>query len=625
MLYADLLIELNASNSTSPQTLKNLKSVLNRWLEFHTLDYDCPVGPELSGLFDTAISQFKAHMIANGVRDGTASDRATLMRNWHRFFKSRGPVKQAITGFAATLADAVEKSGITRKSIATSAGIWELTLRSWLRGSRIPQNKHRLETVPRLEQLFGFNPGELTSQLPPPPPARTERLKTEYQKTLPGNLRNSYALRNVPDSLKEEWLGYLHFKVMPIESGFSRNTLWRKRRATSIGKNHGWESTMGSDVCPSAQISWLCVANVIGFAVLDKSLGGLGLGDNAITLATLADPGIYSKLVEYMRSRSGTYNNGIVNTLAQIKAMLRPKTGYIWQHPELFGERYLHKDMSSGEFKQQCEDTYNHLLSTSKHVQSSSVFKMSRDPKQPIQQILDMQRPLEVLFNIVEDMKRCAPSKSKLDEYAIHLRNLLLLQMLTAAPVRINQYAILTYHSNNSGHLYKTENGWWIRFSEHETKNHKRYNVRLFPGIYPQIEEYLDKYRPLLLNGHRSNHVFCSKPKADGREVSEPCSINYLSSIILNITRKFIPGSPGFSPHAFRAIVATDFLKSHPGQFELTANLLDDEIATVIKHYAHLSKSAMHDVYNDYAAEVEKTVLARQTPKNRLSKNITGK
>jgi len=619
MLYSDLHIELSASSSVSPQTLKNLRSVLNRWLEFHKLDLDCPVGPELSTLFDTASAQFKHHLIATGVRSETAADRVTLMRNWHRFFKNLGPAKQAITGFAATLADAVEKSGITRKAIALSVGIRELTLREWLRGNRIPENKHRVETVPNLERILKLQQCELTSQLPPPPPAFTGYNKTDYQKSLPENLRNPYALSTVPDSLKEEWLGYLKFKVMPVKTGINRNTLWSKRGSTSIGKNHGWMSTVGSEVSTSAKIAWDCVANVLGFAVLDKAKNGLGYSANAITLATLADPDIYESFVEYLHSRSGAYNNGTVNTIAQINAMLRPKTGYLWQHSQIFCERYFHKNMTSDEYKQQCEETHNHLLSISKHVTTSSVFRMSRDPKQPIQRILDMQRPLEALFKLAEDMKKCAPPKSKPIEYALHLRNLLLLKMLTAAPVRINQYAILTYNTNNSGHLYKADNCWWIRFSEHETKNHKRYNVRLYPGTYSIIEEYIEKYRPLLLNGHNYSHVFRSRPRADSKSVVEPCSAGYLSSIIRDITRKFIPGSPGFSAHAIRPIVATDFLKNHPGQFELAANLLDDEIATVIKYYAHLSKAAMHDVYNDYAAEVEKSVLVKQASKPRIS------
>ena len=610
MLYADLHIELSASNSVSTQTLKNLKSVLSRWLEFHKLDLDCPVGPELSGLFDTAVEQFKSHLIDKGGRAETAADRVTLMRNWHRFFKNLGPTKQAKTGFAETLADAVEKSGITRKSIAISVGIWELTLREWLRGNRVPQNKHRLETVPNLEALLGLSPGMLTSQLPPPAP-EAGLIQTAYQKLLKGNLRTPYALRDVPDSMKKEWLGYVRFKVLPIEKGLNRNTLWRIRPATSIGKNYGWESTIGQEVCPSANISWLCVANVIGFSVLEKNKGGLGLGQEAITLSTLADADIYNDLIVYMHSRSGKYNNGMVNLIAQIKAMVRPNTGYLWQKAKLFCKTYLHGEMTPDAYRQQCGDTYSHLLSIAKHLQSSSVLTMSRNPKEPIQNILDMQRPLEALFQLAEGVKRCAPSKSKPFDYAIHLRKLLLLQMLTAAPVRINQYAILTYFNNNSGHLYKADRSWWLRFNKHETKNHKDYNVRLYPGTYRLIEEYLDKYRPLLLAGHSSNYVFCSKPKVGGRTGNAPASVNYLSSIILNMTRNFIPDSPGFSPHAIRAIVATDFLKSHPGQFELAANLLDDEVATVIKHYAHLNKAAMHETFNKYSAEVEKTVLAR--------------
>ena len=57
----------------------------------------------------------------------------------------------------------------------------------------------------------------------------------------------------------------------------------------------------------------------------------------------------------------------------------------------------------------------------------------------------------------------------------------------------------------------------------------------------------------------------------------------------------FLPGSginvPNLRAHAYRHIVATAWLKAHPGQFRLVAHLLHDTLATVIKNYDHSKPS----------------------------------
>ena len=46
---------------------------------------------------------------------------------------------------------------------------------------------------------------------------------------------------------------------------------------------------------------------------------------------------------------------------------------------------------------------------------------------------------------------------------------------------------------------------------------------------------------------------------------------------------------PAFGPHAFRHIVASDYLKRYPGAYNLVAYLLNDSLATVIAEYGHIS------------------------------------
>ena len=55
---------------------------------------------------------------------------------------------------------------------------------------------------------------------------------------------------------------------------------------------------------------------------------------------------------------------------------------------------------------------------------------------------------------------------------------------------------------------------------------------------------------------------------------------------VYRITQRYIPDCPGFSMHAFRHIVATEFIKNNPAGFAIAAAILHDKEETVRRHYA---------------------------------------
>ncbi len=62
-----------------------------------------------------------------------------------------------------------------------------------------------------------------------------------------------------------------------------------------------------------------------------------------------------------------------------------------------------------------------------------------------------------------------------------------------------------------------------------------------------------------------------------------------ISNRIRGLTRMYIDGCPGFGSHAFRGIVARDYLKRHPGDYPNLAHLLHDKLATVLRDYADIT------------------------------------
>ena len=68
----------------------------------------------------------------------------------------------------------------------------------------------------------------------------------------------------------------------------------------------------------------------------------------------------------------------------------------------------------------------------------------------------------------------------------------------------------------------------------------------------------------------------------------------------MKVVKLYLPESGGISAHAFRHLVATDWLTRFPNDFVTVAELLNDTIAVVIKTYAHLKKETSFARYEEH-------------------------
>jgi integrase len=81
-----------------------------------------------------------------------------------------------------------------------------------------------------------------------------------------------------------------------------------------------------------------------------------------LTLELLADKQLVESYVTgFMKGRSfNKYNHAHINFLSQCNSLLRPKTGYLYQHPEFALKIGLSGDVN--EWQEKCADTRNRLL-----------------------------------------------------------------------------------------------------------------------------------------------------------------------------------------------------------------------------------------------------------------------
>lgn len=110
--------------------------------------------------------------------------------------------------------------------------------------------------------------------------------------------------------------------------------------------------------------------------------------------------------------------------------------------------------------------------------------------------------------------------------------------------------------------------------------------------VKPRLDEYIEEYRDTLLRGQDSKYLFVS-----GRGTGIWKS---LGKRVFELTRQYIDDSPGFGPHGFRHLIATDWLTRHPNDYLTVAELLNDRLGTVIANYAHLKRDTSFSRYEQH-------------------------
>jgi integrase len=511
--------------------------------------------------------------------------------------------------FAGALTAAINERQVTTKALGKSVGLAGNSIHAWMSGRSVPSRRHE-NKLKLLEGILKLPENHLVSRISSfygDLPDDEFRCQTPHRKSLHGRRGKALTLRNVPDALKSEWLAFLDFKTKILPRGIRRSASWRLKQKARMPTNYSWAARVGGMVCPSAELNYKRSANVLGFLVAPADLGGKGLDDKVLTLASLADPDLILEYLEYQKSVSGAYNGGTLSLIRLVRSMLRPEYGYLWQHSKLFGGLFWKEALDAPAWRELCSDGYYHLGQVMKDLRVTGQIEMTRPPAEPIQAILNRQHPISALLELVEKMEEKAPHAEWGARRATFMRDLITIKLLIANPLRAHHLCIMTYRKDNTGNLFQMPDGsWWLKFAPQDFKNQRgaaksEYKMRLSPSIWDALEEYLKIYRPMLAGAGECDYVLrpkiSSKVNAGNVAMMTPGKIG---TQLQKWTFQFIPNCPGFRAHAFRHIVATDFIKNHPQSFMIAATILHDKIETVMENYAHLKKHDEFEVYNDY-------------------------
>lgn len=587
---------LIAPSPQKTQQQKNQLSSLTSWQQYLSLNNDSPVGPEFSVAFPDLIEKFRQHLADGALSVQTQRDRVSHIRRTQAAYMAQVLDDGLPAQFHQCLDCLIKRNNFKLPYLVQDlAPLGYETLTAWICGKQVPSRKFAIRFIPKLETLLSVPSGTLTRRLEfglygdRSAVAQVTPLEFRNQQSKLLKMRYILPTAEVPEHLKAEWTSLLRFKTEGFPT-LTRSSSWRCKPADRVSVDYGWHASIGANRCPSANKCWPIVAGMLGYAMLATEKGGLGLSDTVLTLAAFADPQLVKGFVEFRKERASHYNKMTMSILQFACHLLRPISGYLWQLPE-FGSKYHRGPLQPDEWREQCARTHKELHDIIAHLKKGRI-QMTRDPRDPIAHILQLASPIQGLVEMVDRMEKATPSESWPVRHAVHKRDLLLIKLLICNPLRLHHYVIMTWTPDNRGNVYQRPDGsWWLRFKADDFKNQhgaasEDYDVELSRWVWPDLEAYVKKYRPLL-GTPDSKYLLRPKPRSarspDGKRLA-PGTVEH----IIRSATGLYGGGPAFGPHAFRHIIATDYILNHPEGYVAAAAILHDKIDTVMRNYSHL-------------------------------------
>lgn len=597
--YADLRRIHEAgltAQGRSSQQVKNQLSSLNALMRFlGRADSSCFI-EDFNGDFDSRLNSYAQHAVLQGLSKVTIENRLSHLRAL--LVTARKIINESIVqeSFTETLEGLLKANNMTIPALARRIGYNSRVMYGWTHGKRTPRLK-TIKIIEKIEDVFGLPRStlvKLTSGYEPTYANNVETAVSKRRKEFSRLSKDTYAYRIPSVAIEQEWNDFVYFNTAPfLINGMKRNTSWRVKPVDKVDKRYrgfGYETQDG--ICVTSGMHWGIVSLYFGYLLQN------GFIEEQLSIALLTDSQLITAFMEFKKQRSGVYSSAHKVMLLLCATVMRPETGYLWQKPE-FGNR-LRTPVSAGNWHEWCRKNRQTCLEILWELSRGGHLKKSRNPFDPIANIVSRQHPIQALFDMVASMQRCIPFLSQPVNNALRCRDLLLIKLLISNPLRIHNFAMMTWRRDNSGNLYQDSQGYWrLRFEASDFKNQRgaastSYDVALTTWLYPELVDYLENHRQLLYGADKSDKVFLAYVRGGTRDYvkySDAWGGAGIGVRVFTLTKKFIPDCPGFGPHAFRHIIATEYIKNNPNGFQVAANILHDKLTTVLKAYAHLKVS----------------------------------
>lgn len=223
---------------------------------------------------------------------------------------------------------------------------------------------------------------------------------------------------DAPPRLAMEMTNLIRFKTTTLTAlGFQRNGVWGEETA-------------------SQKIEHLGLMFGALAASPNGEIKGYGVALSQLTFGLLVFPSIWDWYLQWRERRHGFYTQWEEDMLCILLNLLRPETGWLWQHPELARQiapipgliAPEEVEMVRDDWHAACDSCFKHASHRSKEIQR--VMRVHRDPFEPIMCVLEAESPLAEYRKITEEILLRMPDERRYPRAAAEaVRSFLMLRL----------------------------------------------------------------------------------------------------------------------------------------------------------------------------------------------------
>jgi integrase/recombinase XerD len=195
---------------------------------------------------------------------------------------------------------------------------------------------------------------------------------------------------------------------------------------------------------------------------------------------------------------------------------------------------------------------------------------------------------LQGIFGHLEGLPKNPAPNEKIR--ATWYRDSLAFAFLVCRPIRLKNLAALRL----GHHLGQKEERWFCRLDASETKEKVSFEFTLPPRLNPYMAAYLDRYRPILLDGNVDDHLWISIRRTPMSGQAIYCSTCSLTERLFGVR---------INPHLLRDCAASALATEDPEHILAIARILGHKsIKTTTRHYNQSQMTAAGEILHEVLA-----------------------
>lgn len=653
--------------SSAQQQLYNTRSALNRFLNTLHIEETAVVGNELISGFEASLEK-----VTSKIDNASSRKKFQTEIYWWRDFYQRLLKGSSIPeDLHDALVFLIDRSGLSLSVLAKLIDINISSLKEWYRGTETP-SRLSLSPMYRMELLFKLPAGSLVMKISnyfgnkrfrisemPAFLQQTPRIFHRISKHLPDDfcslpnetqahvvqsictsivrgddaytiklmtlMNLPYRLKEWPVELHEEFEAYADFKT-------------RERAPLGMKRNSQWKRPASKKKCEN-EFAYFFGSLRLSVDAEDESLRGLGLPGGHLALALIACPLIIDWYIRFRCERRTQYTEHAINLLNNFKSMLRPKTGWLRQKPELAARLRSVSDGETQLISQElisraqvdwdgvCDaaiEYYDQLI-----LDIEPLVSVARDSFSRIEGIINMAQPMDAMELLIQRIKDAMPNPSTQPVgYHTAVRTCALVLLITVTGLRRNTIVQLDYTGDDRGHLIPRAGGYvlCIPRSFFKEENSPFFGPKRAPsdyfmelpdafGLNEMLTKYLRVSRPWLMDryfknsmeqplfvasvGSASTRAGTGSPRLSPEQVQDIYSRETEKHLVENKWRGTgIANVRRHGPHSIRHIRGTTAVRA-TGSLQDAADANHNSLSTAREYYARFLPEDKNRNVND--------------------------